>query len=175
MNIGLFVDVNNLHYCVSMKYTGAKLDYSKYLKCIENEFGPLRWKIAYGTQKNDEATKFINYLKYLNFDVKYLTLTKNRIITTRVDFVLDIIRVIPKLDVAILGINNHDYIPLIEYIKNQGVKCGIFAARISKELREHCDFVTEINRDLLINQTDTLPQEILTGEESEDVNSNTTK
>lgn len=148
MNIGLFIDVLNLHYCVDIKY-GRKLNYELYLNKIV-DFGELKWKFAYGTQKKDEADKFIYRLKHLGFDVKYLTLIKNRIITTRVDLIIDIIKLINKLDVVILGTNNLDYIPLIQWIRNQGIKCGVFATRISKNLKEECDFYIEIDKSMLI-------------------------
>jgi len=159
VNSGLFIDVLNLNYCVDIKFPGRRLDYELYLKYLkneklQNEIGELKWKFAYGTQKvtTEEipVNRFVSRLKYLGFDTKYLYLWKDRIITIRADFILDVVKIIDRVDTVILGVNNHDYIPLIEWIQSKGLKCGIYAARISKELKERCNFFIEIGNDHLL-------------------------
>lgn len=155
MNSAILIDTANLHYCVGKKFEGRRLDYTKYLEFLndprwKDKIGNLKWKIAYGIQQGDEATSFITKMKYLGFDNKYISLSRRRVITTRVDLIMDVVKLIPKIDILILGINNHDYIDLIKWVKEQGVKCGLYGARISNELKGFADFYIEVTEGLLI-------------------------
>lgn len=141
-NIGLFVNVNDLYHLVNRKFPRRKLDYAKYLE----KLGSIKYKIAYGVQEDDQATNFIVKLKYLGFDVKYIQSSYK--INTRVDLVLDILRLSERLDSVVLGTNNLEYNPLIEHLKEKGIDVTIYCTKIPKILLRTCKFIP-IEEDLL--------------------------
>lgn len=67
--ISVFVDVISIHKNTRRLY-GGKLDYKAYLERIA-KVGRIYRAYAYGAQINDEAKKFINFLKNASFEVKY--------------------------------------------------------------------------------------------------------
>lgn len=67
--IGVFVDIISIHKNTKRLYN-SKLDYKAYLERIGEE-GRICRAYAYGAQINDEARKFIGFLKMAGFDVKY--------------------------------------------------------------------------------------------------------
>ena len=154
--IGLFADVSNLYYCVKKRFKDRKLDYSKFHDAVQNEQTMYR-AYAYGLQVNNEAVKFITCLKHLGFDPRYRTprtFEKDGKIEIKktswnVGIAMDVVRIIDKLDIVILGSSDADLAPLVCWIKERGVRCEIFACGISKELRDVADKWTEIEENLL--------------------------
>lgn len=67
--IGVFVDIISIHKNTRRLYD-AKLDYRAYLDRISKE-GRIYRAFAYGAQINNEAKKFISFLRQTGFDVKY--------------------------------------------------------------------------------------------------------
>ncbi len=82
------------------------------------------------------------------------------------DIAVDIIRMIDRLDIVIIGSCNLNLVPLFIYLKEKGIKIIIFACNIPRKLIMVCDEWWEITEDLLevnesikndtINKNDTI-------------------
>jgi len=151
-NIGLFIDVSNLYYCVSKKFSGRKVDYDKYLNTLKTSFVgdvELVEQHAYGTKIGDEARPFIRRLNALGFITKFVRTTRTRATTLNVNIAVDIMRSIDTLDIIILGSTNREMIPLVNYLKERGKSVHIFACGICNELRNIVETNAEIDEDEL--------------------------
>jgi len=60
---------------------------------------------------------------------------------------MDVVRMIPKIDVLVLVSGDGDYVDLLEYAKSQGVKAEIIAFRktMSSKLNEVADYVIDMD------------------------------
>ncbi len=154
MTVGLFVDVNNLFYCLGKKFEGRRLDYSKYYELAKGENMMYR-AIAYGTQYSDDSIKFITCLRHLQFETKFRQPIQvkdkhPRKVSPNVAIAMDIVRLQNKLDVVVLGSSEPELVPLVNWIRDSGRKCHILSAGISKELKSVADSWSEITEDLLV-------------------------
>lgn len=167
MKIGVFVDVSNLYHRLTKKFVGEKLDYDAYLTYIEDKIGEIVRCYAYGSQQNKEAISFITCLKALGFEVRY---KRPRIIRIRdveikvcdwgCGMTLDVVNLIEKVDVIVLGSANPDFYPLVNWIKDQGKRVVIFASGIPKNLQRVASDSIEIDATHLENRdSDPLPEE----------------
>lgn len=153
--IGIFCDISNLYYCIGKKYEQRKLDYSEYLKFVK-DMGDVQHAVAYGAQMNNEATGFIHCLKQIGFDPKYKT-PKNyhnkdnfkRKADWDVGIAMDIVRIIDRLDLIILGTADGDLAPLVEWAKEKGVDIVVLACGISRELKDTATKFIEIPESML--------------------------
>jgi len=158
--IGVFVDISNLYYCIGKKFDNRKLDYGNYLAFIK-DMGDVQHAIAYGAQMGNEATGFIHCLRQLGFDPKYKT-PKNYHNKTNfkrkadwdVGIAMDIVRMIDRLDLIILGTADGDLTPLVEWAKERGVDVIILACGISRELKDAATKYIEIPESMLERQKD---------------------
>jgi len=153
--IGVFVDTSDIYHKIRRKFDGEKLCYEAYYGKVA-EWGTVQQAFAYGMQTEHEAGGFITCLKLNGFDVRF---KRPRIIKIAdreikkcdwgIQVAVDIVKTINRLDLIVLGISNPDYIPLIQWIKDQGVKVTILASCVPKSLRDTADSVIEITRDYL--------------------------
>lgn len=155
--IGLFVDTSDIYHKIRRKFDG-KLCYETLYDKVTT-WGTLQQAFAYGMQIDKEASGFITCLKLIGFDVRF---KHPRIIKIGdreikkcewgIKIAVDIVKTIDHLDTVVLGVSNPDFIPLIQWIKDQGVKVLILASCIPKSLRDVADEVIEINEDFLENE-----------------------
>lgn len=159
MTIGLFVDTSDIYHKIKRKFDG-KLCYEAYFNEVADR-GTIQQAFAYVMQTDNEASGFITCLKMSGFDVRF---KRPRIMTIgdreikRCDWgikiAVDVVKTIDHLDTVILGISNPDFIPLIHWIKDQGVKAVILASGVPKSLRNVADDVIEIDEELLEDEED---------------------
>jgi uncharacterized LabA/DUF88 family protein len=150
-NVGIFVDVGNLYYCLGKKFPGRKLDYGMYLDAskIAGD-GEIYTAKAYGSQMAEEAVGFITCLTKLGYTPHYISLDeKKRRVHFDSQITIDVIKHIEKIDTVVLGSANPDLIPLVEYCKNRGLKVVVMAAGINKDLRKAATKAIEIEQELL--------------------------
>jgi len=153
--VGVFVDTSDIYHRIRRKFDGEKLCYESYYEKIA-EWGTVQQAFAYGMQTEHEAGGFITCLKINGFDVRF---KRPRIIRIGdreikkcdwgVQITVDVVKTISRLDLVVLGVSNSDYIPLIHWIKDQGVKVTILASCVPKSLRDTADSVIEITTDYL--------------------------
>lgn len=147
--IGIFVDVSDIYYKVNRKFD-AKLDYQAYIDIFD---APIFRAFAYCSQK---APSFLTCLRSVGFEPKY---KQPKIIRVNdreikrcdwgVGITIDIVYLINKLDTIVLGTSNPDYIPLIQWCRDQGKKVIIFACCVPISLRNVANEVIEITEDFL--------------------------
>ena len=145
-------DISNLYYCISKKYEGRRLDYSKYLKSI-SDLGEIQKSIAYGAQMNKEASAFIHCLKKLGFETKYKEPKVYRtptMIRRKADWdvgiAMDIVNAVElkSVDMIILGTADGDLAPCVEWARARGVDVVVIACGISRELKKTATSFIEI-------------------------------
>lgn len=153
--IGVFVDVSNIYYCISKKYEHRKLDYKKYLEFLR-DFGDLTKVIAYGSQMNNEAAGFIHCLQKIGFQTKFKAVkTYNQEIDFKrkadwdVGIAMDIVTMINRFDMIILGSADGDLEPLVDWVTRRGVDVIVLACGISRDLKERATQYIEIPESLL--------------------------
>ena len=153
--IGVFVDVSNIYYCVGKKYEYRKLDYRKYLEFI-SDFGELVKVIAYGSQLSNEAAGFIHCLEKTGFQTKFKTVKSfnNELELRRkadwdVGIAMDIVNMIDRFDMIILGSADGDLEPIVDWSIRRGVDVVILACGISRDLKERATKFIEIPESLL--------------------------
>jgi uncharacterized LabA/DUF88 family protein len=154
--IGVFADVSNLYYCISLKFKGRKLDYKAYYDFVV-DLGDVQQAIAYGAQVENEAASFIHCLKEIGFTPKYKkpkafhgegTKLKRKA-DWDVGIVIDIVNMIDRLDLVVLGTADGDLEPLVSWVRQKGIDVIIVACGISRELKETATKFIEIPESLL--------------------------
>jgi uncharacterized LabA/DUF88 family protein len=157
----LVVDVRNVYYCVSQKFGGRKLDYEK-LMDLAKQFGFVKQALAYGGSIGSEAVHFITYLKALGYETKYKELKPDELDekkTKRADWsvglTMDIVKAVlsQRLDCVIIVTSSPDYIPLVTWVRERGIRVIVIGSGIPKELREAASSSIEIYKELLQHAT----------------------
>jgi uncharacterized LabA/DUF88 family protein len=150
--IGFFVDVSNLYYCVAKHFRGKRLDYRHYYQFVA-DFGEVVIAVAYGAEKEDEATKFKRVLRNIGFETKYKPvkeLDKDRLKADwDVGITIDIVLKTPELDTIVLGSADGDLEPLVAWCRSQGKDVIILACGISGDLKKIATEAIEIPESLV--------------------------
>lgn len=154
--IGLFVDISNLYYCVGKKYPKRKLDYRKYKRFVQ-DLGEIQQMVAYGAQMSQQAEGFKYCLKQMGFNTKYKTPKVyagegdkvKRKADWDVGIAMDMVQMIDRFDMIVLGTGDGDMLPVVEWAMQKGVDVVILASGISKDLRTHATQCIEIPPSLL--------------------------
>lgn len=145
------MDVSNLYYTIQKKYS-HKLNYRAYYDFVK-DLGEIQQAIAYGAQMNDEAKGFITCLRDIGFIPKYKEPKEFHDGTIKanwdVGITVDIIQMIDKLDMVVLGSADGDFASLIEHIQGRGVVTVVLACNISHELHNTGAQCIEIPESLL--------------------------
>jgi uncharacterized LabA/DUF88 family protein len=150
MNVGVFVDVSNLYVNLFKKFPGRKLDYGRYLEVCK-QYGKLYRAVAYGLEVNGEAAGFKMALRSKGYDVRFKRLHTNDVKRSswNVGMTLDVVRLLQKLDVVVLGTSDGSMSELASYVREQRIWCVAFAHGAQKELREVCNQHLDIREDML--------------------------
>ena len=128
--VGIFVDVQNLYYSARNIYN-ARVNYSALLKEVVGDRKLIR-AIAYviRAQMPEEHT-FFEALQKAGFEVKAKDLQVFFGGIKKGDWdvgiTMDIIKQMNKLDAMVLASGDGDYIPLVDYVKNFGVRAELIA------------------------------------------------
>jgi uncharacterized LabA/DUF88 family protein len=142
--VAVFVDVQNMYYSAKNLYS-AKVDFGKVLK---ESVGPRKLvrAIAYVIKADVGLEKeFFEALSYRGFEVKAKELQVFYDGSKKGDWdvgiCMDVVTILPKVDVMILVSGDGDYVPLLEYARSQGVKTEVvsFGKTSSNRLIEEAD------------------------------------
>ena len=150
--IGIFVDVSDIYHKVNRRF-GTKLNYQKYISVIGDN---IYRAYAYGAQRNKEASSFMACLRHCGFSPKFKS-PKVIVVGDReikhcdwgVGIAVDVIHTLDKIDTVVLGTSNPDFIPLVQWCRDQGKQVIIFASCIPLSLEEAANGILEINEDML--------------------------
>lgn len=146
------MDIQNLYYTARNVYN-ARVNFNSVLKDAVGE-RPLVRAIAYGIRADmPEEQTFFDALRKAGFEVKLKDLQTYYGGTKKGDWdvgiVMDIIKLLPKLDVVVLASGDGDYIPLLEYLQIQGVRVELvsFGKSTSSKMRELVDQYLDLDSD----------------------------
>lgn len=142
--VGIFVDVQNLYYSARNIYN-ARVNFGALVKETVSRRKLLR-SIAYviRAQMPEEQT-FFDALGKAGYEVKAKDLQVFFGGTKKGDWdvgiTMDVIKQMNKIDVVVLASGDGDYAPLLEYIKNFGVRAEVvaFGKSCSSKLIEVAD------------------------------------
>jgi len=142
--VGVFVDVQNLYYSARNIYN-ARVNYSALLKETVGSRKLIR-AIAYviRAQMPEEQT-FFDALSKAGFEVKAKDLQVFFGGIKKGDWdvgiTMDMIKQMAKLDSIVLASGDGDYVPLVEYLKNFGLRVEViaFGKSASSKLIEAAD------------------------------------
>ena len=128
--VGVFVDVQNMYYSAKNLYT-SKVDFGKVLNAAVQDRRLVR-AFAYVIKADVGAEKeFFGALTKIGFEVREKELqiffggAKKG--DWDVGLCMDVVRLIPKIDVVVLVSGDGDYTDLLEYARSQGVKTEVIA------------------------------------------------
>ena len=150
--VAVFVDVQNMYYSAKNLYT-AKVDFGKVLQTGVGERRLIR-AFAYVIKADVGAEKeFFGALTKIGFEVRekelQIFLGGAKKGDWDVGLCMDVVRLLPKIDVVVLVSGDGDYTDLLEYARSQGVKSEIiaFGKTGSSKLFETADFVVDMDKE----------------------------
>lgn len=148
--VGVFVDVQNLYYSARNIYN-ARVNFSALLKEAVGDRKLIR-AIAYviRAQMPEEQT-FFDALNKAGFEVKAKDLQVFFGGIKKGDWdvgvTMDMIKMMNKLDAIVLASGDGDYVPLVEYLKNFGVRVEVisFGKSTSSKLVDAADDFVDLD------------------------------
>lgn len=149
--VGVFVDVQNMYYSAKNLYQ-AKVDFSKVL--FDGVAGrKLIRAFAYVIKADVGAEKeFFEALNKIGFEVRTKELQifygGDKKGDWDVGLCMDVIRLMPKIDVMVLVSGDGDYSDLMDYAKSQGVRVEViaFGQTASSKLLERTDEMIDMSK-----------------------------
>ena len=150
--VGVFIDVQNMYYSAKNLHN-AKVNFGNIVKEATAGRKLIR-AIAYvvSTESKDEQP-FFDALYNLGIETKERPLQifygGEKKADWDVGITVDAIRLCPSLDAIILVSGDGDYIPLVEFLRNQGkqVEVVAFGNTTSSRLIEAADDFTDLSQD----------------------------
>jgi uncharacterized LabA/DUF88 family protein len=149
--VGVFVDVQNMYYSAKNLYQ-CKVNFGKIL--VEGVAGrKLIRAFAYVIKADVGAEKeFFGALEKIGFEVREKDLQifygGSKKGDWDVGLCMDVVRMIPKMDVLVLVSGDGDYTDLLEYARSQGVKAEIiaFGRTMSSKLNDLADYIIDMDK-----------------------------
>lgn len=150
--VGVFVDVQNMYYSARAIY-GKKVNFKNILD--EGVAGRrLVRALAYGiTTEEAHEGEFHEALAKQGFEVKTKPLQTfiggQKKGDWDIGIAMDILRLEPKIDVAILVCGDGDFVPLVKFARERGIRMEIMAFResTSSALIEEADSFHDLSQD----------------------------
>lgn len=147
--VGLLIDTQNMYHSARNLYA-SRVNFKEVLKIAVNNRKLIR-AIAYGikTETQEEKT-FFEALTRLGIETKIKDLQVYAGGMKKGDWdvgiAVDAIRLAASLDVVVLISGDGDFVPLVDYLKNQGkqVEVVAFGKTTSQKLKEAADDFLDI-------------------------------
>jgi uncharacterized LabA/DUF88 family protein len=150
--VAVFVDNQNIYYSAKNIYSSL-IDFGAVLKHALGKRKLIR-AFSYVIKADVGAEKeFFNALSKIGFEVKSKDLQVfyggNKKGDWDVGLCMDVVRMIPKIDVCVLVSGDGDYSDLVEYAKSQGVRVEVIAFQktASSKLLEISDSFYDLGSD----------------------------
>lgn len=147
--VAVFIDVQNLYHSARNIYN-ARVNFAELIKNAMGDRKLIR-SFAYVVRtKTGEEKPFFEALVKLGFETRIRDLQEfydgQKKGDWDVGIVIDAVRVAPSVDVIILISGDGDFIPLAEYLKNQGKRVEVMAFKqsASSKLAETADKFIDI-------------------------------
>lgn len=128
--VGIFVDVQNLYYSARNIYN-ARVNFSAIIKETVGKRKLIR-ALAYVIRAQmPEEQLFFDALSKAGYEVKAKDLQVFFGGTKKGDWdvgiTMDVIKQMSKIDAVVLASGDGDYVPLLEYVKNFGIRAEVVA------------------------------------------------
>ncbi|MCW1930355.1 MAG: NYN domain-containing protein [Candidatus Kerfeldbacteria bacterium] len=148
--VGVFVDVQNMYYSSRALYD-QRVDFGEILKEAIGDRQCIR-AFAYVIQaeQEDEST-FFDALRERGFELRSKPIQNFRGGNQKGDWdigiAMDIVQMLPKLDVVVLISGDGDFAELLKYIKSRGARAEVmaFGSSASSLLRAEADAVFDLS------------------------------
>jgi len=150
--VGVFVDVQNMYHSAKNLYN-ARVNFKEILKTSVDSRKLVNAFAYVITSPNKDEALFFEALQKSGFTIKTKDLQIFAGGAKKADWdvglAMDAIRNMSKLDVVILVSGDGDYIPMVEYLQNNGVQVeGIgFAESSSRNLIAKVDDFIDLSKD----------------------------
>ncbi|MFO0702841.1 MAG: NYN domain-containing protein [Candidatus Andersenbacteria bacterium] len=149
--IGVFVDVSNMYWAV--RRLDAALNFRSLLESAVGERKLIR-AVAYATSAGtEEEKKFFEALTKAGFEVKLKELQVfaggKKKADWDVGMAMDMVRMGPLLDVAVLVSGDGDFVPVVEFLQQTGHLVEVMAFRegVAAKLVERADSYLDLGKD----------------------------
>jgi uncharacterized LabA/DUF88 family protein len=144
--VGIFIDTQNLYHSAKNLYGGARVNFGQVLKDALAGRALIRAMAYMVTTESGDEKNFIEALGKIGIEVKtkdlQIFVDGSKKADWDVGLAVDAIKAAPKLDVVIIGSGDGDFVPLVEYLKeNMGAQVEVvaFGKSSSAKLKEATD------------------------------------
>ncbi len=152
--VGIFVDVQNMFYGAKTQHR-AKLNYRRLLQEVTGDRQLVR-AVAYMVTKPEvDQTSFVDALTHLGFEtrIKFLKIRPDGSVkgAWHMELALEVAAIAPKLDTVILVTGDGAYAPLLDHLRELGLRCEVvgFEHNTAGELTAACDEFIPITDSML--------------------------
>lgn len=132
----ILVDTVNLFYCTRKAYSGAQINYSKYLEYLENCYGE-QDAFAYVARVDASAQKFIDCLRHIGYTVivkepRYIRYGKEETFQTNwnVEITIKALQDVSENEPIIIGSNSVELLPLLKALKKMAPLVVVYAVGV---------------------------------------------
>jgi uncharacterized LabA/DUF88 family protein len=143
--VGVFIDTQNLYHSAKNLYN-ARVNFGAIMKDAVNGRNLIRALAYLVTTENGDEKNFLEALKKIGIEIKTKDLQIFAGGAKKADWdvglAVDAIKLAPKLDAIVIVSGDGDFIPLVEYLKeNMGCQVEVisFGRSTSSKLREVAD------------------------------------
>lgn len=150
--VGVFIDVQNMYYSAKNLF-GAKVNFGNIVREATGGRKLIR-AIAYVVRtEGKEEQPFFDALYNVGIETKERPLQVfyggDKKADWDVGITVDAIRLSPSLDTVVLVSGDGDYLPLVEYLQNQGKQVEVlaFGGTTSAKLKEEVDDFIDLSED----------------------------
>ena len=144
--VGVFIDTQNLYHSAKNLYGGARVNFGQVLKDVLGGRQLIRALAYMVTTEAGDEKNFIEALEKFGIEVKtkdlQIFVDGSKKADWDVGLAVDAIKLAPKLDTVIIGSGDGDFVPLVEYLKeNMGAQVEVvaFGKSSSAKLKEAAD------------------------------------
>jgi uncharacterized protein (TIGR00288 family) len=151
--VGVLIDVQNLYHSAKNLYK-ARVNFKEILKLAISQRNLIRAFAYVVRTKTGEEKPFFEALIKLGIETRVKDLQEFYGGLKKADWdvgiVVDAIRIAPSIDSLVLVSGDGDFIPLVEYLKNQGKRVEViaFGRSASLKLKEVVDEFIDLEENL---------------------------
>ncbi len=142
--VGVLIDVQNLYHSAKNLHN-ARVNFKEVLKTAISDRNLIRVFAYVISTKTGEEKPFFEALTKLGIETRIKELQEFYGGAKKADWdvglVIDAIRLAPSVDTIVIVSGDGDFIPLVEYLKNQGKRVEVvaFGKSSSSKLKEEAD------------------------------------
>ncbi len=150
--VAVFIDTQNLYHSAKNLYE-ARVNFKEILKAAVAGRKLIRAFAYVVRTKTGEERAFFGALSKLGIEMRVKDLQEYYDGMKKADWdvglVIDAIRMAPNIDVVVLVSGDGDFVPLVEYLKNQGKRVEViaFGKTTSTKLKEISDEFLNLDKD----------------------------